>query len=62
MLDKDIMTKFEDLKNKKNYPYLSGSIENVFYYYDKTSKHKDGSSPVIIRPDPVESKKKKSLT
>ena len=62
MLDKDIMTKFEDLKNKKNYPYLSGSIENVFYYYEKTGKHKDGSSPVIIRPDPVESKKKKSLT
>ena len=62
MLDKDLMTKFEDLKNKKNYPYLSGSIENVFYYYEKTGKHADGSSPVIFTPDSVESKKKKSLT
>lgn len=62
MPDKDLMTKFEDLKNKKTYPYLSGSIENVFYYYEKTGKHEDGSSPVIIRPDPVESKKKKSIT
>ena len=56
------MTKFEDLKNKKPYPYMSGSIENVFYYYEKTGKHEDGSIPVIIKPDPVESKKKKSLT
>ena len=43
MLDKDLMTKFEDLKNKKTYPYLSGSIENVFYYYEKTGNVKPTS-------------------
>lgn len=62
MPDNDLMTKFEDLKNKKTYPYLSGSIENVFYYYEKTGKHEYGAVPTIIRPDPVESKKKKSIT
>ena len=59
---KDLVSKFEDLKKKKNYPYMSGSIDNVFYYYEKTGKHEDGSIPIIIKPDPVESKKKKSLT
>lgn len=59
---KDLVSQFEDLKNKKNYPYMSGSIDNVFYYYEKTGKHEDGSIPIIIKPDPVESKKKKSLT
>jgi len=31
MPDKDLMTKFEDLKNKKNYPYLSADLLKMYF-------------------------------
>ena len=62
MLDNDLMTKFEALKSKKQYPYFSGSIDNVFYYDGEMKKHEDGTLPVCIKLEPEEKKKKKSLT
>ena len=61
MLESDLMTKFENLKNKKNYPFMSGSIDNVFYYDREMKKHEDGTLPVCIKLEPEEKKKKKSL-
>ena len=56
------MTKFENLKNKKNYPFMSGSIDNVFYYDREMKKHEDGTLIVCIKLEPEEKKKRKSLT
>ena len=58
----DLISEFEKLKNKKMYPYMSGSVENVFVYNERCQKNEDGSISVIFKPDPIESKKKKSLT
>tara|TARA_Y100000389_G_C17325238_1_gene445205 strand:+ start:562 stop:744 length:183 start_codon:yes stop_codon:yes gene_type:complete len=57
----DLIHRFEQIKKKPISPYMSGHVINVFLYNDKCSKNEDGSIPVIIRPDPVESKKKKSI-
>lgn len=41
--------------------YAPGSVERVFEYNDKCSRDESGMLPVIIKPEPVESKKKKSI-
>jgi hypothetical protein len=41
--------------------YAPGSVERVFQYNEKCAYHEYGESPTIIKADPVESKKKKSI-
>lgn len=57
----DLIKRFELIQKKPTSPYMSGSVENIFRYHEQCGKNADGSSPVIIKPDPVESKKKKSI-
>ena len=41
--------------------YAPGSVERVFEYNEKCAYHEYGELPIIIKADPVESKKKKSI-
>lgn len=54
----DLIKRFEVIKNKKKFPFMPGSIENVFIYNDKCSKNEDGSIPVCIKLEPVIKKNK----
>ena len=51
----------EAIKKKWVSNYAPGSIERIFEYNEKCSRDESGMLPVIIKPDPVESKKKKSI-
>ena len=41
--------------------YAPGSVERVFEYNEKCSRDESGHIPVIIKPEPEESRKKKSI-
>jgi len=51
----------EAIRKKCASNYAPGSVERVFEYNDKCSRDESGMLPVIIKPEPVESKKKKSI-
>ena len=55
------MQRLELIKKKPISKYMPGSVECVFEYHEKCGKNEDGTIPVIIKPDPVELKKKKSI-
>tara|TARA_B100000212_G_C27181274_1_gene450415 strand:- start:183 stop:365 length:183 start_codon:yes stop_codon:yes gene_type:complete len=57
----DLMQRLELIKKRSVSKYAPGSVENVFIYHEKCGRNEDGTIPVIIKPDPVESKKKKSI-
>ena len=38
-----------------------GHIDNVFAWYKKQGKDESGYTPVIIKPDPEETKRKRNL-
>ena len=57
----DIVKQAELLKNKKKSNYVPGSVYNIFDYNDKCARNECDELPNIIKPDPIESKKKKSL-
>ena len=57
----DLMQRLELIKKKPISKYSPGSVERVFEYHKKCGKNEDGTTPVCIKPDPVESKKKKSI-
>ena len=48
-------------KNIINSNYPPGSVEKVFEYNEKCGLNEYGSRPVIIKPEPEERKKKKSI-
>ena len=51
----------ELLRKKQKSKYTPGSVEKIFEYNEKCSRDESGTLPVIVKPDPVESKKKKSI-
>ena len=55
----DLLKKWETIQKKPRSPFMAGSADNIFLYNEKCSKNEDGSIPVIVKPEPVESKKKK---
>ena len=55
------MQRLELIKKRSVSKYAPGSVENVFIYHEKCGRNEDGTIPLIIKPDPVESKKKKSI-
>lgn len=57
----DLMQRLELLKKKPMSEYMSGHIENIFLYNEKCKKNEDGTTPVCIKLEPVEIKKKKSI-
>tara|TARA_B100000287_G_C20571722_1_gene756813 strand:- start:753 stop:932 length:180 start_codon:yes stop_codon:yes gene_type:complete len=57
----DLIKRFELIQKRHVSQYMPGSVECVFEYHEKCGKNEDGTIPVCIKPDPVETKKKKSL-
>ena len=57
----DIIKQWEAIQKKPGSPFIPGSVNNIFLYNEKCSKNEDGTIPVIIKPEPKESKKKKSI-
>ena len=57
----DLIKRFELIQKRQVSQYMSGSVECIFEYNEKCGKNEDGTIPVIIKPDPVETKKKKNL-
>ena len=57
----DLMERLDLIKKKPVSQYLAGSVGRVFEYHERCGKNEDGTIPVCIKPDPVESKKKKSI-
>ena len=57
----DLMQRLELIKKKNVSKYAPGSLERVFEYHEKCGKNEYGELPIIIKIDPVESKKKKGL-
>lgn len=59
----DLITRFEILKKKdrNNYPFVAGSVSNVFIYNERSAKHECGDLPVFVAPEVIEKKVKKSI-
>jgi len=57
----ELLQLFERIKKREKYPFLPGSVENVFFYNDKCSRNMDGTLPVCIKIEREEKKNKKSL-
>ena len=51
----------EQIKKKHKSNYIPGSFEKIFEYNDKCARDESGMLPTIIKLDPIESKKKKSI-
>jgi len=51
----------EQIKKKQKSNYRAGSFEKIFEYNDKCARDESGMLPTIIKLDPIESKKKKSI-
>tara|TARA_B000000557_G_scaffold235424_1_gene211149 strand:- start:36 stop:218 length:183 start_codon:yes stop_codon:yes gene_type:complete len=51
----------ERLKKKSNLKCKPGSVENIYEYNERSMRDKSGQLPIIIKPDPEEKKKKKSM-
>lgn len=57
-----IIEEWEKIKKRKNiYTHAPGSVENIFKYNEKCQLNEDGTRPVIIKIEPEEKKKKKSI-
>ncbi len=56
-----LMEEADAIKKKWKSNFAPGSIERVFEYNEKCSLNESGMLPVIIKPDPIELKKKKSI-
>jgi hypothetical protein len=57
----DLIDRLEIIKKKPVSQYMPGSVERVFEYHEKYGKNEDGTNPLIIKADPIELKKKKSI-
>ena len=57
----DLVERLELIKKKPNSKYCPGYVDRVFDYHEKCGKNEHGIIPVYIKPDPIESKKKKSI-
>lgn len=59
----DLIKQFELIKKKdrNNYPYTSGHVNNIFVYNERCAKHEFGGLPVFVIPEIIEKKVKKSI-
>ena len=57
----DIIKQFEQMQKRGERVYQSGSIENVFRLHERNGRDKSGQVPVIIKPEPEEKKKSRSI-
>lgn len=57
----ELIARAEILKKLPKSKYSPGSVERIYEYNDKCSRHEYGALPTIIKPDPIELKKKKGL-
>ena len=57
----DLIKQLESIQKKSRSPCMPGSVDNIFLYNEKCRKNEDGTTPVIVKPEPEESKKKKSI-
>ena len=57
----DLIDRLELIKKKNISKYNPGYVDRIFEYNEKCGKNEDGTIPVCIKPDPVETKKKKSI-
>ena len=57
----DLMEQLELIKKRSKSKYMPGSIEHVFQYHEKCNKNAHGIIPIFIKPDPIETKKKKTI-
>lgn len=55
------MERLDLIKKRPDSAYSHGYIGRVFEYHERCGKNEDGTIPVIIKPDPVETKKKKFI-
>lgn len=56
-----LMELHERIKKKSSSDLLPGTIEKIFEYNNRRARDESGYLPVIIKPEIVESKKKKSI-
>ena len=57
----DIIKQFEQMQKRGERVYVSGSIENVFRLHERNGRDESGQVPVIIKPEPEEKKKSRSI-
>ena len=56
-----LMELHERIKKKPDSELIPGYVDKVFVYYNKTARDESGYLPVIIKLEPEEKKKKKSI-
>lgn len=57
----DIIKQFEQMQKRSQRTYLSGSIEHVFRLQERSGRDESGQVPVIIKPEPEEKRKSRSM-
>jgi hypothetical protein len=57
----DLLEQFECVKSKNKSIYQPGSIERIFELHKNNEKNEKGEIPVIIKLEPEENKKKRSI-
>lgn len=57
----DLLSSVEKIKKRPTYQSPIANVNRVFEYYERTGKNEDGTTPVIIKLEPEEQKKKKSI-
>ena len=57
----DIVKQFEQMQKRNKRVYPSGSIEHVFWLHERNGCDESGQVPVIIKPEPKEKRKSRSI-
>lgn len=57
----DLLEQLENVKSKNKSIYQPGSIERIFEVHENNEKDEKGDIPVIIKLEPEEKKKKRSI-
>ena len=55
------MKEVEELRKKYNFNSPHGSVYRIFEIHEKNGKYESGYSPVFVKPEIDEKKKKKSI-
>ena len=54
----DLLSSVEKIKKRPEYQSPIANVNRVFEYYERSGKNEDGTTPVIIKLEPEEKKKK----
>ena len=57
----DLLSSVEKIKKRPEYQSPIANVNRVFEYYERSGKNEDGTTPVCIKLEPEEKKKKKGL-